>query len=83
MKSSCVALCALMLLSGAAMAQGWSPYLVSRQDIAWADRASPSLYPADRYVRNANNCGSELVRAVWGRYGELLGYACYSNPNGS
>ncbi len=83
MKRTCVAICALVSLYSEAMAQNWPPYPVSRQGIAWADRPSSSLNPADRYVRNANNCGQELVRAVWGRYGELLGYACYRNSNGS
>jgi hypothetical protein len=83
MKRTCVAICALVSLYGSAMAQSWPYYPVSRQEIAWADRASSSLHPADRYVRNANNCAPELPRAVWGRYGELLGYACYRNPNGS
>lgn len=83
MKRTCFAICALMSLSGTAIAQSWPPYPVSREEIAIADGTWSSLNPADRYVRNANNCGQELVRAVWGRYGELLGYACYRNPNGS
>jgi hypothetical protein len=83
MKRTCVAIVALTSLSGAAMAQSAPPYPVSRQEIARAAEVSPSLNPANRYVRNANNCGPDLVRAVWGWHGELLGYACYNNPNGS
>jgi hypothetical protein len=83
MKSSCFAVVALLSLSSAAWAQSSvSPGSVSREDIARAASMSMSLYPASHYARNANNCAPEQSRAVWGRNQVLLGYACYTNPNG-
>ena len=82
MKRTCVAIVTLLSLSSAALAQGASNAVpVSRQEIARAASASMSLYPASHYVRNANNCGMEMSRAVWSPNQVLLGYACYSNPN--
>lgn len=34
-------------------------------------------------VRNANECAPDQADAVWGGHGNLLGYSCYNNPNGS
>ena len=82
MKRTCIAIATLLSLSSAAFAQGWnSPAPVSRHHIARAANRSMSLFPADRYVRHANNCGGETARAVWSRHNALLGYACYSDPN--
>jgi hypothetical protein len=78
-----VAVFAVMSVSSAAFAQSAiNPPPISHAEIERAAAASMSLYPADHYVRNANNCGPEMARAVWGPNGTLLGYACYSNPNG-
>ncbi len=74
-----IAVLALLSVSSAAFAQS-APTL--RQEIADAAARSMSLHPADNYVRNANRCGMELSRAVWGQNGTLLGYACYRNSNG-
>ncbi|HEY1941764.1 MAG TPA: hypothetical protein VGH40_06535 [Roseiarcus sp.] len=83
MNSTCVAIVSLLALSAAALGQERPPNRVSRHVIARAAGATMSLYPANHYVRNANNCGMETSRPVWGRHHVLLGYACYSNPNGS
>ena len=83
MNRTCVAIVTLLALSPAALGQGRTPNRVSRQAIARAAGATMSLYPASHYVRNANNCGMEMSRPVWGRNHVLLGYACYSNSNGS
>ncbi len=83
MNRMCIAVFAVMSVSSAALAQSAvNPPQVSHGEIERAAAMSMSLYPADHYVRNANNCGPEMARAVWGPNGALLGYACYSNPNG-
>jgi hypothetical protein len=81
MNRTIVAIVTLLSLSSAALADGATPNWGSRQDIARAAEASMSHDPADLYVRNANNCGSEMARAVWGPSEVLLGYACYRNSN--
>lgn len=81
MNRTCLAIVALLSLSSAALAYGGATP-VSRQEIARAAEATMSHDPASHYVRNANNCGVEMSRAVWGPNGALLGYACYSNSNG-
>ncbi len=81
MNRTCIAIVALLSLTSAALAQGETQ--VSRQEIARAAEASMSHDPASHYVRNANNCGADMSRAVWGPNEVLLGYACYSNSNGS
>jgi hypothetical protein len=82
MKRISVTILTLLSLSSAALAQGWSNTdPVSQQDIARADRVSMHHDPSSHYVRNANDCGMELSRAVWGPNEVLLGYACYSNSN--
>jgi 8-oxo-dGTP pyrophosphatase MutT (NUDIX family) len=68
---------ALSSLSSAAFAQTAARW----QDVLFFKWVSEPR--ATRYVLNANNCGPELSRPVWGPYGELLGYACYMNSNGS
>jgi hypothetical protein len=80
MTRTLIAIVALLSLSSAALAYGGPP-TVSRQEIARAEAATMHHDPADRYVRNANNCGMELSRAVSGPSGAPLGYACYSNSN--
>ena len=67
--------------SSAALAQSAPTYPpASFKDIARYDNEKSTLYPM-RYVRNANNCGPDLSRAVFGPNGAILGYACYRNPN--
>ena len=81
MKRIPIGLFVLLSASAAALAQYPAPYgQASFRDIARYDNEKSTLYP-DRYVRNANNCGPELSRAVFGPRGEILGYACYRNPN--
>ncbi len=82
MNRTCLAIVALLSLSSAALAYNGAPNPVSRQEIARVAEASMSRNLASHYVRNANNCGGEMSRAVWGQSGTLLGYACYSNSNG-
>ena len=83
MKRMCIPAFALMSVSSAAFAESaGNPSPISHAEVDRAAAATMSLYPADHYVRNANNCGPEVARAVWGSNGALLGYACYSNPNG-
>ncbi len=80
MNRTLIAIVALLSLSSAALAYGGAP-TVSRQEIARVDAATMHHDPADRYARNANNCGMELSRAILSPNGALLGYACYSNSN--
>lgn len=79
----CIAVLGLLSVSSAALAQS-ATYSAppTSQDIADAAARTLSLHPADKYVRNANSCGMELSRAVWGPNGTLLGYACFRNSNG-
>ena len=81
MNRNCVAIVSFLSLSPALADGGPNP--VSLEEIARADEASMHHDPASRYVRNANNCGVEMARAVWGPNQAFLGYACYSNSNGS
>lgn len=82
MKRTGIAIATLLSLSSAAFAQvGTTPARVSHHHIRRAADRSMSLFPADRYVRDANNCAGETARAVWSRHNALLGYACYSDPN--
>ncbi len=81
MNRTLIAIVALLSLSSAALAYGGVPTPTSRQEIARADAATMHHDPADRYARNANNCGMELSRTVLAPNGALLGYACYSNSN--
>ncbi len=78
----CIAIFAVMSVSSAALAQDATNPPINYQAIQRATAGSMSLYPADRYVRSANDCAPEMARAVWGHNGTLLGYACYSDPNG-
>lgn len=80
MNRTLIAIVALLSLSSAALAYGGAAP-ASRQEIARAGEATMHHDPADYYVRNANNCGMELSRAVLGPNGAPLGYACYSNSN--
>ncbi len=81
MRRMCIAGFAVLSVSSAALAQSaFNP--ISHREIERAAAASMSLYPADHYVRHANNCGPDMARAVWGPNGALLGYACYMNSNG-
>ena len=83
MNRMCIAAFVLMSVSSEASAQNAvNPPPLSHGEIERAAAASMSLYPADQYVRNANDCAPETARAVWGPNGALLGYGCYSNPNG-
>ena len=72
MTRTLIAIVALLSLSSAALAYGGAPTPVSRQEVARADAASMHHDPADHYARNANNCGMEMSRAVWGPNGALL-----------
>jgi hypothetical protein len=82
MKRTCVAILALLSLSSAALAQGWTNAApVSRQAFAQAVQTALSHDPTGRYVRNANNCGMELQEPIWGPNDVLLGYSCYRNSN--
>ncbi|HEY1944932.1 MAG TPA: hypothetical protein VGH40_22690 [Roseiarcus sp.] len=83
MKRMIIAGFALLSISSAAFAQT-APYSrsIAHQQIAQAAASTMSLHPSDHYVRNANNCGMELSRAVWGPNGTLLGYGCYRDSNG-
>jgi hypothetical protein len=83
MNRTTIAIVTLLSLSSAALAYGATPNPASRQEIARAGDAVMSLYPASRYIRNANNCGADKARAAWGPNEILLGYGCYSNSNGS
>ena len=81
MKRICIGLVVLLSASSAVLAEGDAAYAqASFRDIARYDTESMTLYPM-RYVRNANNCGPDLSRAVFGPNGVVLGYACYRNPN--
>ncbi len=81
MKRICIGLVVLISASSAALAQGDGAHArPSFRDIARYDNEVSTLYPM-RYVRNANNCGPDLSRAVFGPNGVILGYACYRNPN--
>jgi hypothetical protein len=80
MKRMSLAAFTLLLASSAQTATQQS---VRYEEIKRADLRRGSLHPADHYVRHANNCGTLASRAVWGRHGALLGYACYRNSNGS
>jgi hypothetical protein len=79
MKRICIGLVVLLSASYAALAQSGAAQAGFR-DIARYDNEAATLYPM-RYVRNANNCGPDLSRAVFGPNGAILGYACYRNPN--
>lgn len=81
MKNIGIAAIALLSFSSAALAQQASSAPVSLAEVAAADTEASTQY-ADHYVYNANECGMELSRAVWGKNGAILGYACFNNPNG-
>ncbi len=73
-----IAVLALLSVSSAALAQSAiysAP--ITRRAIARADARTMSLHPPDGYVGNANNCGMELSRPVWGPNETPLGYACF------
>jgi hypothetical protein len=76
-----IAAIALLSVSSAAWAQQANSAPASLDEIARADTEASTQY-ADRYVYNANECGMEMSRAVWGKNGAILGYACFNNPNG-
>lgn len=81
MKRLYIAAIALLPVSAAALAQDAANAQVSLEEIARADTEAVTQYPS-RYVYNANQCGMELSRAIWGKNGAIIGYACFSNPNG-
>jgi hypothetical protein len=81
MKQVYLAAIALLTVTSAALAQDTASAQVSLDDVARADTEASTQY-ADRYVFNANACGMELSRAVWGKNAAILGYACFNNPNG-
>ncbi len=84
MKRICIAIVALLSVSSAAFAQYASYPAQTSRRAAIAHAASGRMWtnPADSYVGNANSCGMELSRPVWGPNGGLAGYACYRNSNG-
>ncbi len=80
MKLISIAALATLSCSAAALAQQ-ANVEVSLEDVARADTENSTQY-ADRYVYNSNECGMESSRAIWGKNGGILGYACFNNPNG-
>jgi len=82
MKSSLVALAALLSLSGAAFAQEGTLSGPAYQQWVASQRMGPmSLHPGWRYARNANDCAPGAARAIWGAGDAPLAYSCYDNPN--
>ena len=81
MKRVSIAAFTLLLVSSASFAQTAVQPPISHRAIQRAALRKSYLHPADRYVRNANNCGGELSRVVWGRNGSILGYGCYRDSN--
>lgn len=79
MKRICIGAVALLSAHPAALA-GANHAGPSFRDIARYDTELVTLYPF-RYVRNPNNCGPDLSRAVWCPNGVILGYACYRDSN--
>jgi hypothetical protein len=85
MKSIAVALFALVALSSGASAQnGANHFAAAPPNVAQYPASSDELQPGTtRLQRSANDCAPDMPRAVWGPTGGLLGYSCYSNPNGN
>ncbi len=81
MKNTGIAAIVLLSVSSGALAQQASSAPASLDELARADTEASTAY-ADRYVYNANECGMELSRAIWGKNGAILGYACFNDPNG-
>ncbi|MBV8472665.1 MAG: hypothetical protein JO234_04545 [Hyphomicrobiales bacterium] len=76
-----IAALALLSASSSSFAQTTVQPPISHHTIHHAAFRNAHLHPADRFVRNANDCGGMQSRPVWGHHGTLLGYGCYRNPN--
>jgi hypothetical protein len=85
MKFIAMAPLAFLALSSAASAQnGAYHFPAPPPNMAPYPAGSDELQPGTTHLqRSANDCAPDQPRAVWGPGGSLLGYSCYSNPNGN
>lgn len=74
----------LVCLSSAACAQGGPR--VATTEAAGANQlagySSQGPVTANDVVRSANSCAPDQAAAVWGPGQSLMGYTCWTNPNG-